>query len=729
MITKEEEDTTATAEALVQWINSFGPLPPGATSPSSAPPPLIKLEQLTDGLVLADVLHDIAPTRFPRDLLARPLSSSAASTPTTPTANWALALTNLKKLMRLLEAHYEEELGLHLHGGRGGNSYFASLDLAGIAREKRNKDIIRLVELVVLAAVRAPAPEKARAYIERIMGLSPEAQAFLKESVEKTLQRATSFVSSTSPSSSLSSSFLDTISSATSSSFSSSLPSSFPCTTTAASTALAADQQRENAHLHETIQELQLRLAKAEEEVLVVREEARGWKGEVEGQRHRLTAAVARAEEAQKASEKWRVRLEAKELEGEHWRQEARRWEDRVKGERERADRAEEGRRRLADEVDVLREKADAAHDLEQILEKYKLRLEQAAMAKQHYRDLEEQNAKYLDQVLALEAEAKASVPSLKRAIEQYKDQVVGLERDRYQAMERREVMEGELERAKEEVEGAREARRFLMEECQELKRVVQQLHLQQEQPQGSQEGQPQLPGGGRSGEEERDEGGLALFEDAWDNKEKLLRLERENRMLRKQMEDGGWPRVGEGEDILLLKSQMQDLRRVKEEREAEAIAAKKRTAELEGNVAMLRGQCEEMEEEVGRMKEEGVGRAAAAAAAAVEGKEKALARVQLLLQQEKEWEEQVLRLKGEKDRLEEYAKKTLRTVQEKYVQTLGDLKGSNTEYKARNQALEARLLEDRQAQKREEKLLMSCVYGIGMEMLQSERREGGRKG
>jgi len=359
MITKEEEDTTATAEALVQWINSFGPLPPSATSPSSAPPPLIKLEQLTDGLVLADVLHDIAPTRFPRDLLARPLSSSAASTPTTPTANWALALTNLKKLMRLLEAHYEEELGLHLHGGRGGNSYFASLDLAGIAREKRNKDIIRLVELVVLAAVRAPAPEKARAYIERIMGLSPEAQAFLKESVEKTLQRATSFVSSTSPSSSLSSSFLDTISSATSSSFSSSLPSSFPCTTTAASTALAADQQRENAHLHETIQELQLRLAKAEEEVLVVREEARGWKGEVEGQRHRLTAAVARAEEAQKASEKWRVRLEAKELEGEHWRQEARRWEDRVKGERERADRAEEGRRRLADEVDVLREKGE----------------------------------------------------------------------------------------------------------------------------------------------------------------------------------------------------------------------------------------------------------------------------------------------------------------------------------------------------------------------------------
>ena len=359
MISKEEEDTTATAEALVQWVNSFGSLPFGATSPPSAPPPLIKLEQLTDGLMLADVLHDIAPTRFPRDLLARPLSSSSTSTPTTPTANWALALTNLKKLMRLIEAHYEEELGLHLQGGRGGNSYFASLDLAGIAREKRNKDIIKLVELVVLAAVRAPAPEKARVYIERIMGLSPQAQAFLKESVERTLQRATPFISSTSSSPSLSSSFLDTITSATSSSSSSSssLPSSSSCTITAASTALAAEQQREIARLHETIQELQSRLAKAEEEVLAAREEAREWKVEVEGQRHRWTTAVARAEESQKACEGWRMKLEEKELEGEHWRQEAGRWEGRVKGERDRADRAEERGRKLADDVDVLREK------------------------------------------------------------------------------------------------------------------------------------------------------------------------------------------------------------------------------------------------------------------------------------------------------------------------------------------------------------------------------------
>jgi len=348
MISKEEEDATATAEALLQWVNSFDALPPGATSPT----PLTKLEQLTDGLVLADVLHDIAPTRFPHDLLARPPSSSAASTPTTPTANWALALTNLKKLMRLLEAHYQEELGLHLQGGRGGSSssYFASLDLAGIAREKRSKDIMKLLELVVLAAVRAPAPEKARAYVEKIMGLSPEAQAVLKESVERTLQRATpsSFSSS---SSSPPSSFLGAITSTTSSS-SSSLPSSSSSTTT-----FADEQQRENARLYETMQELQSRLTKAEEEVLVARERARGWEAEVEGQRHRWTAAVARAEELQKACEEWRVKLEEREQEGEHWRQEARRWEDRVKGERERAETAEEGGRRLADEVDVLREK------------------------------------------------------------------------------------------------------------------------------------------------------------------------------------------------------------------------------------------------------------------------------------------------------------------------------------------------------------------------------------
>jgi kinesin family protein 4/21/27 len=109
--------------------------------------------------------------------------------------------------------------------------------------------------------------------------------------------------------------------------------------------------------LNETIQELQSRLARTEEEVLAAREESRGWKVEVEGHQHRWTAAVARAEELQKACEEWRVKLEEREQEGEHWRQEARRWEDWVKGERERADKAEEEGRRLADEVDVLREK------------------------------------------------------------------------------------------------------------------------------------------------------------------------------------------------------------------------------------------------------------------------------------------------------------------------------------------------------------------------------------
>jgi protein HOOK3 len=330
--------------------------------------------------------------------------------------------------------------------------------------------------------------------------------------------------------------------------------------------------------------------------------------------------------------------------------------------------------------------------------------------------------------MLVLEEEVKTSVPALKRVVEQYKEKVVGLERERYQAVERKEVMEGELGRVKEEVEGAREARRFLAEECQELKRVLQQLQQQLAQ-QHQQHQQPQPQGGGGVGEEGGREGGLGLFENAMDVKEKLLRLERDNKMLRKQVEEGGWPKVGGEEDLLLLKSQMQDLQRVKEEREAEAIAAKKRAAELEGHVVMLRGQCEEMEEEVGRAKEEGVAAATAAAAAALAGQEKALARVQLLLAQAKEREQQVVTLKGEKDRLEEYTKKTLQAVQEKYVQTLGSLKGSNAEYKAKNQALEARLVEDKQAQKREERLLMSCVYGLGMEMLQAERRDGGRKG
>jgi protein HOOK3 len=70
-------------------------------------------------------------------------------------------------------------------------------------------------------------------------------------------------------------------------------------------------------------------------------------------------------------------------------------------GVQERADACEASSRRMADELDVAKAKAAELGKMEATLDKYKQKLDQAASARQHIKELEEQNAKYLDQVRA----------------------------------------------------------------------------------------------------------------------------------------------------------------------------------------------------------------------------------------------------------------------------------------------------------------------------------------
>lgn len=53
----------------------------------------------------------------------------------------------------------------------------------------------------------------------------------------------------------------------------------------------------------------------------------------------------------------------------------------------------------MADDLDVMRVKATELSKLEATVEKYKQKLDQASSARQHIKDLGDQNSKYLDQV------------------------------------------------------------------------------------------------------------------------------------------------------------------------------------------------------------------------------------------------------------------------------------------------------------------------------------------
>eukprot|EP00970_Alexandrium_tamarense_P013347 scaffold3342_cov186-Alexandrium_tamarense.AAC.11 len=80
----------------------------------------------------------------------------------------------------------------------------------------------------------------------------------------------------------------------------------------------------------------------------------------------------------------------------------------------------------------------------------------------------------------------------------------------------------------------------------------------------------------------------------------------------------------------------------------------------------------------------------------------------------------EVTKLMNDKEKLEAYTKKTLQKFQEKYLVALQDCKAKLKEKHDKIEALEMRSANEKVAQKREERLLSSAIYELGLGMMQT---------
>jgi len=85
-----------------------------------------------------------------------------------------------------------------------------------------------------------------------------------------------------------------------------------------------------------------------------------------------------------------------------------------------------------------------------------------------------------------------------------------------------------------------------------------------------------------------------------------------------------------------------------------------------------------------------------------------------------KERESMVNKLTNDKEKLEAYTKKTLHKFQEKYLVALQECKAKLKDKHDKIEALEARQSAERIAQKREERLLSSTIYELGLSIMQN---------
>ncbi|KAH8550017.1 hypothetical protein BGW37DRAFT_428270 [Umbelopsis sp. PMI_123] len=146
----------AMSDAFVEWINTFEHKDHDVDS----------LVELTDGVILSQVLQEIDPTWF------------KALSPVTDTSdNWMLRFNNLKKLHKLIVRYYEEILGQDIES-------IPSVNLNAIAKDADTKDLLRLCQLVVALAVQS---DNNNMYIEMIQSLTQKSQHALMVSIEEYL--------------------------------------------------------------------------------------------------------------------------------------------------------------------------------------------------------------------------------------------------------------------------------------------------------------------------------------------------------------------------------------------------------------------------------------------------------------------------------------------------------------------------------------------------------------
>jgi protein HOOK3 len=139
-----------------------------------------------------------------------------------------------------------------------------------------------------------------------------------------------------------------------------------------------------------------------------------------------------------------------------------------------------------------------------------------------------------------------------------------------------------------------------------------------------------------------------------------------------------------------------------------------------------------QLQEEVAQLTAAAEAAAAASALAAVslnETNESAIEsmkeEIEALKTQLEQKEKENEKIVSDKERLEAYTKKTLSKFQDKYLVALQDCKTKLKEKQDKIESLEQRSVSERAAQKREERLLSSTIYELGLAIMQNKLKGG----
>uniref|UniRef100_A0A4W6D353 Hook microtubule-tethering protein 1 n=1 Tax=Lates calcarifer TaxID=8187 RepID=A0A4W6D353_LATCA len=436
--------------------------------------------------------------------------------------NWRLKMNNLKKILQMVVDYYNEVLGQEI-------SDFPLPDLALVAEHSNPVELGRLLQLILGCAVRC---ERKQEYIQIIMTLEESVQHVVMTAIQELMSKETMAPFGAELSGDLEQQLKKALEDLTE---------------------LLAEKEA----LAQRCQELDIQVA-------VLQEERNSLLAENDVLTDRANQLDTFDDPSTPSGRKHsQLQQQLETLQEENFRLEAAKDDYRIHCEElekqlievqhrndELTSLAEESRA-LKDELDVLRNCSDRVVMLEASVETYKRKLENLGDLKRQMKLLEENNMTYMHNTVSLEEELRKA-NAARAQLETYKRQVQELHRKL-----------------------SEETRRRIIIERDSLKEINEELRCTQAQ-------QHQLSQAGMLSSGSPSHDNLAAELIPIEYREKFIRLQHENKMLRVQQEEC------EREKIAALQAQLEEAHKTRSELDTENRLSREQVSELQQQVEDL---------------------------------------------------------------------------------------------------------------------------------------------
>ncbi|NXN21999.1 HOOK3 protein, partial [Nycticryphes semicollaris] len=500
--------------------------------------PCQTVEDLTSGVVMAQVLQKIDPAYFDENWLNR-IKTEVGD-------NWRLKVSNLKKILKGLLDYNHEILGQQIND-------FTLPDVNLIGEHADAAELGRMLQLILGCAVNC---EQKQEYIQTIMMMEESVQHVVMTAIQELMSKE-------SPVSVGNDAYVD-------------LDRQLKKTTEELNEALATKEE-----IAQRCHELDMQVAALQEEKSSLLAENQilmerlNQSDSIEdpnspaGRRHlQLQTQLEQLQEEtfrlEAAKDDYRIRCEELEKEIAELRQQT----------EELTTLADEAQS-LKDEIDVLRHSSDKVAKLESQVESYKKKLEDLGDLRRQVKLLEEKNTMYMQNTVSLEEELRKA-NAARSQLETYKRQAVELQNRLSEESKKADKLDYECKRLKEKVDSLQKEKDRLRTERDSLKETIEELRCVQ-----AQEGQLTTTGLMPLGRQEPSDS-LAAEIVTPEIKEKLIRLQHENKMLKLNQEGS------DNEKIALLQSLLDDANLRKNELETENRLVNQRLLEVQSQVEEL---------------------------------------------------------------------------------------------------------------------------------------------